>query len=363
MMNSMTSEEVKKLPTILHILDTISGEEERLRNDPRWGPLLSNIGVEDKFEIYRETPNGPCALLPTSSCFNSFFRGQYEYYENCCPTIYRNKDKKDKIDLFISRLRSTEFELLLRTHPFVKLIFENGFTLNNLGKDIWVSLKVDYLGLAQHYELDTDMLDFTNNKWVAAFFAVCKKENGKYVPMDSDEYGVFYRYSMTPEQFLIENGDFIPEKKFSIIGLQPFKRPGEQKGFALKMEEGENLNYIKGIQKYFFRHDKMAAEIILNRMNKSKSLFPDDELELFAKKIKESRKLSIEAFKLTLKNYPMENMNEEMLKKACIERNVKLTNYPVVKFNNDIKKTFLNYWKKGGEMDFISKIVYRSIVC
>jgi hypothetical protein len=355
----MIQEDIKDLPTILHLLDTISEEEETLRSDPKWGPLLSDLGVEDKFELFPEIPNGPFVLKPTSSNFNSYFRGQNEYYDNCCPTIYRNKDKKSKIDRFICRLRSSEFELLLRTHPFVKKVFDEGLLLNHPGGEELVSLKVDYLGLAQHYGFDTDMMDFTGSKWVAAFFAVSKQVNGRFVPVNSDGYGVLYRYSEPPDAFIFENGIIKTEKKFSVIGLQPFKRPGEQKGYSLKMTEDENLNSLRSIQKYFFRHDRMASEIILNRMNKGKSLFPYDELEVLSRKIKQSNKLSLQAFNLAIEKYPVENFDKEMLKQACYDRNIKIVNYPVVEFDKHLEKNFIRYWRVRGEKDFLSKIVYR----
>ena len=353
----MTPEEIKQLPTILHILDMISGEEESLRNNLRW-KFLSNMGAEDKFEIKAETPNGPCVLQPTSSCFNSYFRGEIKYHKVCLPTLYRDS-KKDKIDRFIDRLRSSEFELLLQTHPFVKLIYNEGIVFKNFGKDVLVSLKVDYLGLAQHYGLDTDMFDFTNDKWVAAFFATCRKDNGKYIPMDSKEDGVLYRYSLPPECFLPGKDNLIKGKKISVIGLQPFKRPGEQKGFALKMEEGENLNNVRGTKEYRFRHDKLAAEIIYNRMNQGKNLFPYDELEELAKKIKNSTEISNNAFEFAYKKYTVEQMNEEKLRETCIGKGIKFVNYPIARFSRNIKKNFLKYWKKNGEKEFFSKIVHR----
>ncbi|MCF8363524.1 MAG: FRG domain-containing protein [Prolixibacteraceae bacterium] len=349
----MTPVQIKQLPTILHILDKISGEEENLRNNSRWN-FLSNLGAEDKFEIKPETPNGPCVLQPTSSCINSYFRGQTDYYDNCVPTIYRDQNKSE-IDNFIDCLRVSEFELLLQTHPFVHLIFNEGLVFKNFGKDVHVSLKVDYLGLAQHYELSTNVLDFTSDKWVAAFFATCNKIGKKYVPIDSDSYGVIYRYSIPPECLFSSNEN----NKISTIGLQPFKRPGEQKGFAFNMEKGENLNNIKGIQKYLFRHDKLAAEIIYNRMNQGNELFPFDELEVLAQKIKTSNKYSNSAFKLTCKKYPIAQMDEDQLIKACISKGIKFTNYPVVKFSKEIKRKFHSNWKKNGKKEFLSKIVYR----
>lgn len=363
-MKTMIPEESKQLPTILHILDMIACEEESLRNNLKWN-FLSDMGAEDKFEIKAETPNGLCVLQPTSSCFNSYFRGQAKYYEDCLPTLYR-VSKKDKIDRFIDRLRSSEFELLLQTHPFVKLIYNEGIVFKNFGKDVLVSLKVNYLGLAQHYGLDTDIFDFTNDKWVAAFFATCKydndNDNDKYIPMDSKGDGVIYRYRLPPECFLPGKDNLIKGKKISVIGLQPFKRPGVQKGFALKMEEGENLNNVRGIKKYLFRHDKLAAEIIHNRMNQGNNLFPCDELEKLAKKIKKSKKISNNAFELAYKKYIVEQVNEEKLREACIVKGIEFVNCPIADFSKNIKKNFLKYWKKNGEKEFFSKIVYRQLL-
>lgn len=355
----MTDEEIKELPTILTILDQIAAEEDGLRNDKRWS-FLSNLGAEDKYEIFAESPQGPCVLKPTATTFNSYFRGQTKYYEKCVPTIYRSTDseERDQVDIFIDRLRSSEFELLLRTHPFVNLIFDQGIIFSNFGEDVWVHLKVDYLGLAQHYELNTDVLDFTNDKWIAAFFATCEKQNGRYFPIDEstieyneDKYGVIYRYT----------DDVGKQSKFSVIGLQPFKRPGEQKGFLLQLSKNENLNYFGGIEKYFFKHDRMASEIIYNRMNTGKDLFPYDILEELAKKIKSNRKVSLAAFNNTFKEYPIDHMDAQSIKKACNDRGIKFVNYPVVSFPKGIEKEFLKSWQNGGEAEFFSKIVYRPV--
>ncbi len=362
-MKDMTDEEINQLPTILNILDQIAAEEEGLRNNARWS-FLSNLGAEDKFEIFQESPDGPCVLKPTTSCFNSYFRGQTQYFNYCRPVLYRD-EKKDKIERFIDRIRSSEFELLLQTHPFVKLVYEQGIGFKNYREDIWIQLNVNYLGLAQHYELETELLDFTSDKWVAAFFATCIKKKGKYLPIDEHEdkvrFGVVYRYTLPPENLLPSNENFNYKNNFSIIGLQPFKRPGEQKGFALQLDEGENLNHIHGIEKYLFRHDKLAAEIIFNRKNQGKDLFPFDELEELTLKIKTSKKISNNAFKLAFDKYPVIQMDEELVRSACIRKGYKFVNYPIVNFAKGIETTFLKNWKKEGENEFFSKIVYKPV--
>lgn len=353
----LTPEEIQKLPTILSILDRIADVEERLRNDKRWGPLLSDIGAEDKFEIRAETPDGPYGLHPTSSTVNRFFRGQTGFHNKCMPTLYRatKSGGRDEVDIFIDRIRSAEFELLLKTHPFVKYVFQKG--INILSNGTAIPIKVDFLGLAQHYELKTDLLDFTNDKWVAAFFATSAKVNGRYVPMESKGYGVLYSYTIMPPWG--ENVD--PNQKFTVIGLQPFPRPGEQRAYALKLEATEDLNDQCGVKKYFFRHNYQAGEVIYNRMNQGEILFPVDALEKKAAKIKRARKLSKTAFRLACANYPLEGLNDQALMQACVDKGIVFVDSPTVGFSRSLEDAFWKRWDNGGEAEFLSKLVYRRI--
>jgi hypothetical protein len=359
----MTDLVIELFPTILHLLDQIAAEVEYLRNDPRYF-LLSNMGGEGKFELVPDGPEGLCVLKPTTSTFNSYFRGQIELHDNCCPTIYRGNGK-DETDRFIERLRTSEFELLLKKHPFVKLVYDNGIVVNNFGEDLLVKLKVDAIGLAQHYGLETDMMDFTSDKWVAAFFATCVYHKGNYLPIDNSKldkkYGVVYRYNSMMDEFLPLRDVPPPIKKFSAIGLQPFKRPGEQKGFALRMDKGENLNNMNGITSYFFRHDNLASEIIYNRMNRGKELFPYDELEGDVHKIKVSKKISNEAFQLTFDKFPLDYLDIEILRGQCIKKGIRFVNYPIVNFPKGLETLFLKDWEKRGEKEFFSKIVYQPV--
>ena len=355
---TMKATEIKKLPTILTILERIAKWEESLKNDKKWKHLLSDKGVENKFEIRPESKNETYALYPTSSTVNTFFRGQTSYYSSCLPSIYRkvNNQERDQIDIFIDRLRAVEFELLLQKHPFVKYVFNEGLDIS--GNNMPISLKVDYLALAQHYELKTDLLDFTNDKWVAAFFATCTKVNGKFIPLNCDGYGVIYSYTIFPEPI---NETLEQNKKFSPVGLQPFPRPGEQKAFALKLNPQEDLNNLSGVQKYFFRHDYQAAEIVYNRMNEGKSLFPDDELVKIANKLKDTYKISKKAFRTAYQRYFIESMNEDNVIKLCTEKGIKFVEYPVVSFSKNIEDKFWKSWYNNGRNEFLSKLVYRPV--
>lgn len=355
----MTDQEIEKLPTILHILDSIAMKEEQLRNNPTWGAILSDEGAEDMFEIFPESSSDLCVLKPTSSLFNSYFRGQSIYHEPCVPTLFRSKDKRDDIDRFIEQIRTCEFELLIDTHPFVNYVFKEGLRLSLKNGESAIKLKVDALALAQHYELQTDLIDFTSSKWVAAFFAVCKQKGDAYVPAEEEGYGVIYAY-WPPLEFE-KNYNRETVNDFSVIGLQPFARPGEQKASTLRLGINEDLNTYPGVDKYFFRHDKLAAEIICNRLNQGDDLFPDDKLTVYADKIKDAKKLSVAAFNLARKRYPIEGLDDDELQQVCFEHNIKLVNYPIVKFPREIDREFKKEWKRKGEEGFLSKIVYRAV--
>lgn len=358
----LTRKEIDNLPTVLYILDKIAQSEETLRNDKRYGLLLSDMGAEDKFEIRPESANGPYILHPTSSTVNTFFRGQTNYHSECLPTIYRKEKNqpRDELDIFIDRLRSMEFELLLKTHPFVKSIYERGLLIQ--GKEHPVPIKVDYLGLAQHYELKTDLMDFTNDKWVAAFFATCSKVKGKYVPVKSAGYGVIYSYTVLPEFFdqSVQSAQKSTEK-FTAIGLQPFPRPGEQKGFALKLEPSQELNTLQGVKQYFFRHNYKASEVIYNRMNQGKSLFPADKLINMAKKLKNSKKISKTALRKAFKRYPVPGSGEQELEQKCRDKGFVFVDSPVVSFSRNDEDLFWNQWNNGAKQKFMSQLVLRRV--
>ena len=96
-------------------------------------------------------------------------------------------------------------------------------------------------------------------------------------------------------------------------------------------------------------------------MNQGKDLFPSDELEELTLKIKTSKKISNNAFKLAFDKYPVIQMDEGLVRSACICKGYKFVNYPIVNFAKGIQTTFLKNWKKEGENEFFSKIVYKPV--
>ena len=245
---------------------------------------------------------------------------------------------------------------MLKTHPFARYVFHKGLRIQPNGTAI--PIKVDYLGLAQHYELNTDSLDFTNDKWVAAFFATCTKVKGGYTPVASRGYGVLYSYMILPKSW-DESTD--PNQKFTAIGLQPFPRPGEQKAYALRLESNEDLNHQQGVKKNFFRNIDQAGEIIYSQSIERKSYFLST-LEKKATKIKRTKRLSKNAFSLACAKYPVKGLNDQDLMEACVNKGIVFVGSPVVEFSTNHEDAFWKKWHNGGEAEFLSRLVYRRVL-
>lgn len=361
-LNEKEPQKEQKPPTILDILDDIAREEERVRSEQILGLVLSDIGGEEKFEICEERPGGPYVLRPTAPTRISFYRGQTAFHEPCLPTLYRSKDngeEKDAVDFFIERLRAIEFELLLQDHPFVKEVYDKGVNVNCMGKQKTVPLKVSYDGLAQHYGLETDMIDFTSDKWVAAFFATNQYTPDGYKPINKGKCGIIYLYKPPPEsQENISDPHYSP--RLETVGLQPFSRPGEQRAFALRLDKGENMNKIPSVHWKIFRHNQTASKIIHSRMNQGNCLFPPDELIPMANKIKETKKFSIKAFDLTWQRHSITGIDKEKVIHALKQKNIKICNHTLFRLPKDLTRRFTHNWQKEGAGRFYDKIVGRA---
>lgn len=190
------------------------------------------------------------------------YRGQPEEHMPCLPTLGRLKNSDEQL---LALCRNAAFEDALGEHPFIRL--------SRQAKFLGHPLHVDTQGLAQHYGLATDLLDFTSNFDVASFFAVCYRDHKtfEYKPVvDSGKPGVIYR--IVPAFF----GGTNLGVEFEIVGWQPIKRPEQQRAFGLKMKWGMDLNTLPFVQMVRFRHCAKISNRIWKSFDKGRSLFPAD---------------------------------------------------------------------------------------
>lgn len=249
--------------------------------DKEFGYLQRNL----HFNIM-EMPDGTIGAFP-QNMFIRYFRGENNDYDElypCVPSMFRIKNSEDigedgqrKQDLIlIDELKLVEFELILGQFPQVNFAIQD-------------YCNVDFRALAQHYDLNTNLLDVTSDIATAAFFAThyYDSENNEYV-IKEDGIGCLRVYS----NIGIDYNENLP---FRMIGLQPFQRPGLQCAFAVKMNKGENFANLshKALFKQSSKWNRKLHDTFYP--NGKNILFPDEEIADVAKIVKESMEISNQA--------------------------------------------------------------------
>lgn len=338
--------EQKELPNLLDVMEMIAYNEE-------WFHLEKNVirilfpthYQEGMFETVTmadgKTHLYPCTLYPYR-----YFRGQSDKLEGkkCKPSLYRGLTAAE---MFYERLCLKELELLLKDYPLTA-VYEQGMLQYNTPegpKPLY--LNVDTTALGQHYGIKTDVLDLTSDKWVAAFFAATKYENGGYLPYKDDGIGVMYVYRNFPAMNY-------NKERLSAVGLQPFSRPGCQAGMVYKMKPEEDFN--DKAQRIFFQHDPAVSELIYNYCNRSKKLFPEEILEQKVKEIKASKCYSRFAFTNTVNEY-YQGESAEVIEGYMKELCINIQSEAPVMFTQEEQTAFLERWNKEKDHFFDNVIV------
>lgn len=267
----MTEQEIKRLPTILDVIEQLAARENKALFRECGRIPSPGYYDEGRFNYVSDDNNRNIVhLMPTSQSPFTFMRGQSRYYEPCLPTLYRNNPtyaiiakKMELID---------KFKALLLTHPIFREVISN--------------VSAGIITMAQHYGFDTNYIDITNSKWVAAFFA-CTGYDSKtdtYFPVGADYYegyGVMYVTKDT------ETPNFDLFRKQEVIGYKYFARPTMQSSFGMAMEKGENFNDSPFFNKIFFRHNIEASKVVFDMSYKQSRYIPVDELSVLAKRIRD----------------------------------------------------------------------------
>lgn len=351
MLNSEPTD-IESLPTLLDVLNQIAYDEVNwnMRDDVLRQSFPS---YHDKGRFTAvEMPTGEVRLEPCGQFAFRVYRGQTSYYKECKPSLYRDDMTDSKV--FLERLKLKELELLIDKHPLTD-ICKNGLSwLTPDGSYRQLSLAIDHLGLAQHYGIKTELMDLTNDKWVAAFFACSDYVGGKYVTHKAKdgEYGVFY--SMVPCKYYIV--DPKGYETFRAIGQQPFPRPGEQSGFTLKLNRDQNFN--DEAEKIFFRHDDRVSELIFNYANRSDKYFPYDIFQEKALLIINSKSFSNLAFQNAVKEFYPDDSS--VIETYVRDEGISFQDASVVEFTKKEIADFCEEWPNR-EKEYLSKIIIRPV--
>lgn len=324
---------------VCEVIKTIQHEFENhdrfLNSIPLVRKELYNDLLFNKSEKFSRLtmPDGTTRLVPDNQKL-FLYRGQTQYHSHCTPTLYRNNPSE--IEIFLARLQTVEFEMVLRHHPAVQDIIEDG----------WY---VHFPGLAQHYGIKTELLDLTSDYKTAAFFAVCQysKSAGSYKPISTSntKYGIMYKSPV-----LVLQGD-ISEPKLDIIGLQPFLRPGLQKAYSYKLSKGEHFP----AHKMLFKHSKSASKKIYERFEGGSLILPKDPIYTKAVEITTGQNFSSATFQEVLIRYPFNKDKEYYLKELeHIKKNV--VNGQPHNFSTKQTKLFKKQWYRENKEKFHQQI-------
>lgn len=254
------------------------------------------------------------SIKPSLAKNKFLYRGQSQFYENCVPNLFRDEKKvkdcqlEEKANQFVDDvIQINELEVLLRQHPLVKL-FEQGFYLLHE----FFRFRVDYEGLSQHYYNRTPMLDLTSDMEVAKFFAVTwfNMKKDRYEKYNGEELGVLYYYDLAPDAFIPREGrNYYVET----IGKQPFMRSGNQSGFLIRLDLGQNFNVLPEVRYVFFRHNASITDRIFAESANGDKYMPQEMLRThWYKRMndeKARKEISLEALQLNYENNPGESHN------------------------------------------------------
>lgn len=217
------------------------------------------------FEVMQLTDK---QLVASPMPINPLYRGQSAIYDPCKPSLYRGQWTEQK--KFERLLQLADFKKMLQVNPQVKDLEENGLIVN-------------YEGLAQHYGIATNMMDMTNSPLVASFFATTRYD------AVSDSYCPILNYVSMGVIYFSPLGDlmcFSGKNKIWPIGQEALKRPGEQRAFAMIMEENTNFQMLS----FKFWHCREASMEIWRMTHGGRMLFPYDPM---AEKVRIMKKYRI----------------------------------------------------------------------
>ena len=211
-------------------------------------------------------------VVASPTPFSPLYRGQSSYYERCLPSLYRRKwSESQKLERLV---QIEDFKTILNDNPEIKDEIEGG-------------LAVNYIGLAQHYGIETNVIDLTNSFGVAAFFATSDYDSltHTYRPvMEIVRKGVIYFMPTGIFNF----GPTLDDQVWP-IGMEALARPGEQRGFGAYLKGSQDFHDICPL-KFFFWQNAQASIECQRRFGFGAALFPYDPM---AEKVSVMRKYRI----------------------------------------------------------------------
>ncbi len=255
--------------------------------------------------------SGDNRVVAAPKPFTPLFRGQNTFYKQCYPSLFR---KEWSIPDELERLVQIEdFKAILDDNPEIQDMLKS-------------ELQVNYDGLAQHYGIETNIIDLTNSFGVAAFFATSDYDSltGLYKPIEeTHRQGVIYFlplgiFSNFTQSFGNDDDDYA----IWPIGLEALPRPGEQRGFGAHMKKGVDFNTIAPCR-FFFRQNKISSLKCQEGFRWGAMLFPWDPMVEKVNNIRKYRIYGKDSVRKVIESRPDLHLDEVkamdiLTKKGCI---------------------------------------------
>lgn len=305
-------------------------------NQPTMEALFAPLFYhDDKFQPIMGTDK-KIRLFPNRQMMH-LYRGQVKSYPSCFPSLYRQE--QGSIHQLIDMIKTIEFELVLKEHPVVKELEQD-------------NLFIDYVGLAQHYGFKTNVLDLTSDLEVAAFFACCPYNpitNSHNLDILEGSIGVIH------QALQIALFDHNNPSKFEVIGLQPFHRPAQQKGYSYQLGSGED--FLTNCASIYFKHSRKASEEIYIQFNGGEALYPYDPIVEIARKVNEGKSFSKLAIQTAVDNgIDFFKENPSVYENKLKQLGFRITDEPVDQFTEEDRLEIKREWENGGRENFHSQI-------
>lgn len=237
----------------------------------------------------------PFGYIVTFPSRRHIFRGERRRYPHTESSLSRKTRGMQPIDREIMHVVSN-----MRVSQFKKLIWNINVV------PYWEAKlsEVNYKALAQHYGLDTFLLDLTNDFRTALFFATCKFENGQWQPLtqadidrsDDTKIGVIYHTPdwtidfMQPwsnlrwfmyhqadrrnKPYVIDSGGL---DGFAFqIGLQPLHRCHTQSGYVYPMKTVQPLDENPQFERIEFPQSSAFSREVFEMMHEGRDIYPEE---------------------------------------------------------------------------------------
>jgi len=249
----------------------------------------------------------------------SYYRGETSVHVRSASTLSRplerlSSEEERLLYRLVADMRIAEFTFFIHKFDRVRCWEEYGLTV--LAEP-----------LAQHYGLETDWLDITNDFNTALFFATCKWDGdaGKWYPLtkaqierdDRTRYGVLFHMpswnAMATNMFAAarSGNQSMQDKEGMIlpIGYQPFMRCHSQYGYGLYMKTPAPLQENILFEKLHFPQGERLSEAVFELMEGGKKIYPREGLDDFSdviESIKSATQFSEAAFLAALQKNQLE---------------------------------------------------------